>query len=147
MEAEAFTTVVVFLVLTHLSFAVVHLLIQKSMHDRMLDATSEFQDGMSKIAELGFIHMKSATVEDAVQATAYVQQQDLLLKQMEQSVEEELEAAADRGKPVGVRSSNGRVYPFTTPPSRETLERLGDRVVREYDDDAKKLANGHGQPL
>lgn len=104
----------------------VTLYVFRSMLQMQLEATREMQDGMSKLAQLGFIHVGSKTPMDAVAATTVLANEMAALERAEGLMGEELarseKSEADkRGPPVGFRGPNGAVVKFMDDATRDRV--------------------------
>lgn len=98
-----------------------NLLVMRSMFLRLLESLGDWQDGLSKIAQIGFIHAKSKTADQAV------------------ALQLELEAKPGVAEPpepkrkiIGVRGPNGEVIHFSrgARPDDATIAKIPkDRLV------------------
>ena len=107
---------------------ITNLLVFRSLFLSQQEAIGDWQDALSKIAQIGFIHAKSRTPEQAVAVQAQLE--------AEQKAMDEAPVAKEPPEPkrkvVGFRGPNGEVIHFSrgTRPTAEVLAKIPkDKLV------------------
>lgn len=80
-------------------------------------------DSMNKLAQVGFIHAKAKSPEQAVTQQVIL---ETAQKDLETQLEEELkeEPSKPKGPPRGFVGSDGKTYHFATAPSAQVLSKI-----------------------
>ena len=131
MNTESFVVAVGLLLA---SLFVTNLLVIRSLFLSLLDAVDRMQDGMSKLAQLGLIHVASKTPMQAVEATAALENELAALESAEKAMEKQILEAKEKphGRLVGFRGPNGAVVRFVTEPKPAVVAKIpSDRLVYE----------------
>ena len=104
---------------------VTNLLVFRSLFLTQQEALGDWQDALSKIAQIGFIHAKAKSPEQAVETQLYLEAEQKKLDEPEEPKEPER-------KVIGMRAPNGEIIHFSRGswPTPETLAKIPrDRLV------------------